>query len=261
MPFDRALLSPGQVHLPGILGGLGPLSHVQFEREILARSHRRGARDDRGHPVWLLASASATPDRTKAILEGGESPVRHLTAYAQLLERAGAEALFVVCNTAHAYHAEVQGSLGIPWAHLMQLVASEIRAAHPAGTAVGILATDGTLAARLYHDALVARDLVPLAPPAESAVQAGVRAAIGDAATGIKATGARVSREAKRDLVEAARWCVDHGATVIVQGCTEISVGLTAEDVPAAPLVDPLAVMAERLLDFAYGKREAGSLR
>ncbi len=260
MAFDRALLSPGQVRLPGILGGLGPLSHVQFEREILARSHRRGARDDRGHPVWLLASASATPERTRALLEGGASPVPHLTAYAQVLERAGAEALFVVCNTAHAFHAEVQRALGIPWVHLMRLVAAVVRAAHPAGTRVGILATEGTLASRLYHQALTERELVAVAPEADSAVQARVRAAIADPGIGVKATGARVSREAKESLVSAARWCVDHGATVIVQGCTEVSVGLTPEDFAAAPLVDPLAVMAEALLDFAYGKREAGSL-
>ncbi len=259
MAFDRALLAPGQVHLPGILGGLGPLSHVQFEREILARSHRRGARDDRGHPVWLLASATATPDRTAALLAGDASPVRHLAAYAQLLERAGADALFVVCNTAHAFHADVQRELGIPWVHLMRLIARELRTAHPPGTAVGILATDGTLASRLYHEALVAQGLRPLAPPADSAVQAGVRAAIGDRATGIKATGARVSREAKGSLSAAARWCAEAGAAVIVQGCTEVSVGLTADDFSAVPLVDPLAVMAEALLDFAYGKREADS--
>jgi len=255
MTLDPAVLSQGQVCVPGILGGLGPLAHVAFEREIIARGHRRGARGDREHPVWLVASAASTPGRTSALLEGGESPVSHLTAFARLLEQSGADALFVVCNTAHAYHAEVQRALRIPWVHLMQIVADAIAGAHPAGTRVGILATDGTLAAGLYHRALEAQGLVPVAPLINSAIQARVRSAIGDPDTGIKATGAAVSGTARDHLVAAARWCVEQGAQVIVPGCTEVSVGLRPEVFATPPLVDPLTVAADALLDIAYGRR------
>ncbi len=259
MPFDRALLSPRQVHLPGILGGLGPLSHVQFERVILARSHGRGARADRDHPVWLLASAASTPGRTGALLEGGESPLPALIAFARLLESSGADALFVVCNTAHAWHADVQRALRIPWVHLMEIVADAVRAAHPAGTGVGLLATEGTLSAGLYQRSLASRGLVPVAPAIGSPAQERVRAAISDPATGIKATGDRVSPTARDHLVAAARWCMEHGARVIVPACTEVSVGLTRDVFDAAPIVDPLEVAADALLDVAYGKREPGS--
>lgn len=258
MAFDPALLSPGQRYVPGILGGLGPLAHVEFERRIIARSHLRGARGDREHPVWLVANAASTPERTRALLAGGESPLPHLTAFAQLLERAGADALFVPCNTAHAYHAEVQRALRIPWVHLMEIVAEAIREAHPAGTGVGLLATDGTLAAGLYHRALEARGLVPVAPALGSPIQARVRAATSDPETGIKATGDAVSRTAREHLAAAAGWCVEHGARVVVPACTEISVGLTAEVFDAAPLVDPLTVAADVALDVAYGSREPG---
>jgi aspartate racemase len=260
MALDPQLLSPGQRYLPGILGGLGPLSHVQFEREILARSHERGARGDRDHPVWLLASAASTPGRTGALLEGGASPLAHLTAYAKLLERSGADALFVVCNTAHAWHGEVQRSLRIPWVHLMELVAAAVRAAHPAGTKVGLLGTDGTLSAGLYQRALEARDLVAVAPEIGSKIQARVGAAIGDSATGIKATGDRVTAEARAHLLAAGRWCVEHGAQVIVPACTEVSVALTPETFRDTPLVDPLRVAADALLDVAYGIRAPGEM-
>ena len=260
MALDPQLLSPRQKYLPGILGGLGPLSHVQFEREILARSHERGARGDRDHPVWLLASAAATPGRTGALLEGGASPLPHLTAYAQLLERSGADALFVVCNTAHAWHGEVQRSLRIPWVHLMELVAAAVRAAHPAGTKVGLLGTDGTLSAGLYQRALAARDMVPVAPEIGSRIQARVGAAIGDPGSGIKATGDAVSDAAREHLLAAARWCVQQGARVVIPACTEVSVGLTPELFGDVPLVDPLGVAADALLDLAYGKREPASL-
>jgi aspartate racemase len=260
MRLHPALLAPGQRFVPGILGGLGPLAHVQFEREVLARSHRRGARGDAGHPVWLLASASSTPPRTAALREGGPSPAHHLIRFARLLESAGAEALFVVCNTAHAFHAEVQRALGVPWVHLMELVAEAVRAAHPVGTRVGILATDGTLHTRLYQCALEARGLAPVAPEAGSPVQAQVRTAIEDPDHGIKATGAQVSPLAEELLVSAANWCVAQGAGAVVLGCTEVSVGLTADVFTAAPLVDPLAIAAEALLDLAYGVHEPAEL-
>jgi len=260
MTLDPALLAPGQRYVPGILGGLGPLAHVAFERAVLACGHRRGARGDADHPVWLLASASSTPGRSAALLEGGPSPVEHLTRFARLLEAAGADALFVACNTAHAFHADVQRALGIPWVHLMELVALAVRDAHPAGTVVGILATDGTLRAGLYHRALAAHGLVPLAPDPGDPVQALVRSAIEDPATGIKATGASVSDEAQDRLVSAAAWCVARGAGTVVLGCTEVSVGLTAEHCATVPLVDPLVVAAEVLLDLAAGRREPASL-
>ena len=194
MALDRALLAPGQTYLPGILGGLGPLAHVQLERAVLALGHARGARGDRDHPVWLMASASSTPGRTDALLSGGASPLAHLTAFAKLLEGAGADALFVACNTAHAWHAEVQRELGVPWVHLMALVAGALRERWPAGTRVGLLATDGTLSAGLYQRALEARGLVPVAPALGSSIQREVGAAIGDPATGIKASGAPARR-------------------------------------------------------------------
>jgi aspartate racemase len=260
MALDPALITPGQKYVPGILGGLGPLAHLEFERVVLARSHARGARGDRDHPVWLVASASSTPGRTAALLEGSESPLRHLTSFARLLEAAGADALFVVCNTAHAWHAEVQRGLTIPWVHLMAITAEAIRAQHPAGTGVGLLATDGTLTAGLYHQALEARGLAPIAPPIGSPTQALVRAAIGDPATGIKATGDRVSAAARDQLVAAADWCVAQGARVVVPACTEVSIGLVAEAFAAAPLVDPLVIAADVLLDVAAGTREPRSL-
>jgi aspartate racemase len=258
--LDPSMLSPGQRYVPGILGGLGPLAHVAFERTVLARSHRRGARADRDHPVWLLASASATPGRTAALLLGAESPVAHLTRYARILEGAGADALFVVCNTAHAFHGDVQPAIGIPWVHLMELAAGSLRAGRSAGTRVGVLATDGTLRARLYHDALERRGLVPVAPPLDSPEQARVRAAIDDPDTGIKATGAAVSPDARRQLAEVAAWCAAQGAEVVILGCTEISVGLGADGGAGVPLLDPLELAADTLLDLAAGRVEPAAL-
>jgi aspartate racemase len=245
--------SAGQHYVPGILGGVGPLAHVQFEQVLLARNHGRGARSDQQHPVWILVSGTATPDRTRALLEGGETALPYLVHYAGILERAGAHAIFVICNTAHAYHAEVQRELSVPWVHMMQTVARAITTRFGRGTAAGILGTNGTLATRLYHRALEAHGLVPVAPALGSATQEGVVRAIYDSSIGIKASGAQVTAEARGLLADAARWCIRQGASVVVPACTEVSAGLTPEWFAEAPLVDPLEVMADTALDLAYG--------
>jgi hypothetical protein len=87
------------------------------------------------------------------------------------------------------------------------------------------------------------------------------RAAIDDPATGIKATGADVSAEARERLVAAATWCVAQWARAIVLGCTEISVGMAGTSLGGVELVDPLALAAAALLDVAYGRREPETLR
>jgi aspartate racemase len=261
MSLDARFLAPGQKRVPGILGGLGPLSHVHFERILLSRNHLRGAHADQQHPVWVLASASSTPERSRALLSGGETALPYLTHFARLLEGAGADALIVVCNAAHAYHAQVQRAIGIPWVHLMHVTAMHITAMHiregvPAGTAVGILGTNATLATRLYHRALEASGLHPVAPDIGSPVQEQVLKAIFDPKTGIKATGSRVSNEARDALVAAANWLVERGAEIIVPACTEASVGLVPEVFSRVPLVDPLVVAADAALDIAYGVRD-----
>jgi len=256
MPLDARFLAPGQKHVPGILGGLGPLSHVHFEQTLLSRNRLRGARADQQHPVWLLASASSTPERTRALLSGGESALPYLFHFARLLEGAGADALFVVCNTAHAYHAEVQKAIGIPWVHLMHITATHIRESMPAGTAVGILGTSALLATRLYHRALEARELRPLAPEVGSAVQEKVVRAIFDPVVGIKATGAQITSESRSLLAEAADWCVEQGARAVVAACTEVSAGLSPDAFSRARFVDPLVVAADIALDLAYGVRQ-----
>jgi aspartate racemase len=256
MSLDSRFLAPGQKHLPGILGGLGPLSHVHFEQALLSRNHLRGAHTDQQHPVWVLASASSTPERTRALLSGGESALPYLLHFARLLERAGADALFVVCNTAHAYHAQVQKAIGVPWVHLMHVTAAHIRESMPAGTAVGILGTNAMLASGLYRRALEARDLRPVAPEIGSAVQEQVVRAIFDRVSGIKATGAQVARESRSLLVEAAGWCVEQGAQAVVAACTEVSVGLGSDAFSRVRLVDPLVVAADIALDLAYGGRQ-----
>jgi aspartate racemase len=256
MSASSRFLAAGQRYLLGIYGGVGPLSHTLFEEHLLTSGHRRGARTDQDYPVWLLASASSTPNRMASLAGTGEGSAPHLRHYAQLLESAGADVLFVVCNTAHAYHEQVQRELRIPWVHLMEVTVDWIRRTLPGVTKVGILGTDGTLSTRLYHRALIARGLEPVAPEVGAPDQRLVMDAIFDPMWGIKATGANVSDRARASLEGAADRALSRGAQAVIAACTEVSVGLTSDTYNRAPVVDPLVVAAGLAIDLAFGDRE-----
>lgn len=40
-----------QQAMPGIIGGLGPLAHIEFEGRLIALNAERGATSDSDHPV------------------------------------------------------------------------------------------------------------------------------------------------------------------------------------------------------------------
>ncbi|MCY0989533.1 amino acid racemase [Nannocystis sp. ILAH1] len=251
-----------QAAIPGIIGGLGPLAHIAFERRLLAESARRGAAGDQDHPIWFLVSATDVPDRTESLAGAAERCTRSLVRYGRLLQEAGADFLVVACNTAHAFHRSVQAHLSIPWIHSIDRTAEAIARDDAGSERVGILATDGTLAARLYQESLGKLGLPAVVPVIGSEVQCRVMDAIYSPRWGVKATGIDVSEEAQDALVAAVSWLKERGATRVIAGCTELSAALASlspERRLALPWTDPLDIAARVTLDLAFEPRLAGA--
>ncbi len=252
--------SQQQLKFPGILGGLGPLAHIEFEQRLLHHSSRRGAQCDQDHPNWIVLSAASTPDRTKSLLRKGPDCVPYLLRSACQLESMGADFLIVPCNTAHGFYHTIQTQLDIPWLHMMNATVKYIAENFPTVQQVGVLATDGTLRSQLYSTSLNQYGISPILPPLRSPIQHRVMQAIYSPDWGIKATGVWVSDIALIDLIVASRWLAAKGAELIIAGCTEISIGLTKLSQLPINWIDPLDVMANLTLDLAYGIISASSV-
>ena len=70
---------------------------------------------DQEHIDIILSSRSSTPDRTAFITgESGESPLPVMIEDARRLEKYGAEAIIIACNTAHYFIDEVRASVNVP---------------------------------------------------------------------------------------------------------------------------------------------------
>lgn len=198
----------------GVLGGMGPAATVDFLARVVAITP---ATRDQDHVPTVVYSDPTTPDRSEAILAGGPDPLPALLRGITFLADAGCALVAIPCNTAHHWHEALQAACPVPVIHIAE-AARTLMADDPRGVEVGtigVLATDGTVRIRTYHDRLeeAGYDVIDLADDHDNPAMASIRA--------LKA-GDRDTAEAL--FVEAADRLVARGADGLVVGCTDLSV-------------------------------------
>lgn len=225
----------------GILGGMGPEATADlFMRIIRATPVKR----DQDHFRVIIDSNSKIADRTPAILGTGPSPLPMLIETGKNLERAGADFLLLPCNTAHYFHAGIQVELGIPIIHMIRLSAEHIKENYPDVKRVGLQASDGTIASKLYHEIYGEYGIEVIIPGDESQVDV-MDAIYRDIKTGDLENGGKLLHRVAVELIDA-------GSDAVICGCTEVSLVLHDGDMPV-PVVDPLQVLAEEAVKLASG--------
>lgn len=225
----------------GILGGMGPEATADlFMRIIRSTPVKR----DQDHFRVIIDSNSKIADRTPAVLGTGPSPLPTIVETGKNLERAGADFLIMPCNTAHFFYAEIQAELGIPLLHMIRLSAKHIKEDYPQIKRVGLLATDGTLASKLYQEAYGEYGIEIINPTDASQTDV-MDAVYRDIKTGDLETGGKLLHRVAVELIEA-------GSDAVICGCTEVSLVIHDGDM-SVPVVDPLQVLAEEAVKLASG--------
>ena len=221
----------------GIIGGMGPLATADLFRKIVLMTD---AKCDQEHPRVLIDCNTNIPDRTAAILSGGENPIPQLAASARTLERAGADVLMMPCNTAHYFYDGVTAATKLPVLHMLRLTAEEIDRRKI--RTVGLLATDGTIQTGIYERLCEEHGVTVVKP--DAAGQKQIMALIYD---GVKAGNASFDTAPVRTVLDGM---LASGVEAVVLGCTELPIALTDYDLPY-PVVDPTAVLARAAIEFA----------
>ena len=224
----------------GIIGGMGPLATADLFEKITL--HTRAQRDQ-DHLRILIDSNTNIPDRTAALLHGGQDPTPQLTASAALLERMGAQVLIMPCNTAHNYYDAVAGAVHIPVLHMIRLTAQALQTRGVA--AAGLLATDGTVETGIYQRTFAGTGIDLLTPEPERE-----RAIMDMIYRGVKAGDLRYDASAARRAMDSL---LRQGAQTLILGCTELPLAAKLYQLDY-PFTDPTLELALGAIRFAGGE-------
>lgn len=231
----------------GVLGGMGPLASAHF---MLRLTLLTPAAREQDHIPAILWSDPRVPPRTAP--EGvGEDPYPALLRGLRGLERAGAGAVVIPCNTAHRWYDRMARDCALPILHIVDAAAEDLRRAGIAPGPIGVMGTAATLASRLYQDRLEREGWTCLTPGDEE-----MRRLVIPAIAAVKAN--RVA-DAHAPLAEAARALAARGAGAVVLGCTEIPLGLAAGPAPGVTLIDTTDALARAAIAWARPDRAEGS--
>lgn len=221
----------------GIIGGMGPLATIDLMHKIVALSD---VKTDQEHIHIYVDSNPNIADRSKAIAGLGPSPLPELILSGKKLQTMGADALLMPCNTAHYYYDTICDALKIPLIHMPRVT---VQALDDKGIRrAGLLATDGTLTSRVYHQELEAQGVEILLPTAEG--QRAVMSLIYDC---VKANDKNYDIT---DFLSVIDGMMEQGAEILILGCTELPIAFEQYGLDY-PVVNATEELAKAGIRFA----------
>ena len=215
----------------GILGGMGPEATILLMQKVLRAVD---AKDDADHIPLIVHQNPGVPSRIKRLIEGvGEDPGPVLAQMAQSLEAAGAMALAMPCNTAHAYAPQILAVSTLPF---LDMRAATVRTL-PKGR-IGILASPAVRITRAFDRAFQETGVEMIWPKDDAPVLSLIR----QVKAGQVHSGTRGDfRQICDDLIQGC----DH----LLVACTELS--LLTDDLPDGIWTDSLDCLVREIVDFA----------
>lgn len=224
----------------GIIGGLGPMAGVCLCELLVLHT---AAKRDQDHINFLLSSRADIPDRTAFIVgRSDESPLPALITEAKRLTAAGAEVIAIPCNTSHCFYDEVAKETDARIIHMPNETAGFCR--HLGLTKVGVLATEGTVYAGIYKDALERLDIEYMTCSEDE--QRFITETIYEYI--------KQGREPDyKRFLDIARGLIDAGCEAVILGCTELSC-LEREIVSDIRFIDPMYVLAAQAITACGGE-------
>ncbi len=222
----------------GILGGMGPEATVLLMQRLIAAT---AAQDDADHIPLIVHQNPQVPSRIRHLIEGtGEDPGPVLAAMTRGLEAAGAEALAMPCNTAHAYAGAIRAATRLPFLDMREATVAVL----PRGR-IGMLASPAVRMSKAFDAAFAAAGLTMVWPERDETVLALIRRVkAGDTGAG--------AREA---LVQEAESLAERSDHLLV-ACTELS--LLTDTLTGVRWTDSLDCLVTAIRRFALDQASSG---
>jgi len=233
-----------QQKILGVVGGVGPSATVDFMDKIIR--HTPASRDQ-DHIRMIVDHDPTIPDRTAYLLGEGTDPTASLYAACKRLEAYGADFIAIPCNTAHAFVEPIQRDLTIPIINMLLETAQYVEDHHGGVKTIGLLATNGTLKSRIYHD-LIEQTGRRVVVPDEAHQGLVMNAIYGE--KGVKAGYADGINLEEFRL--ALAHIINAGAELVILGCTELPLLSARIDMnsESIPMLDPGEILARKCVEI-----------
>jgi aspartate racemase len=170
---------------------------------------------------------------------------------ARRLERGGADFLILCTNTMHKVAAAITGAVAIPFVHIADPTAEQIRASGYA--TVGLLGTRFTMEQEFYRGRLEGEHGLRVVVPEEDDRATVHRIIYDELCLG------QIKEESRAEYRRIMARLVERGAEAIILGCTEIMLLVSAPDA-TVPLFDTTRLHAEAAVALALRGRDDARL-
>jgi aspartate racemase len=224
----------------GLIGGMSWESSAEYYRLIntLVKERLGGFHSAKCAMVSVDFAEIETLQRENCWAESAQV----LRAAAQGLERAGADVILLCTNTMHKVADEIQAGLHIPFLHIADAAAEQIKVRGL--TTIGLLGTRFTMEEDFYVGRLAQgfglRVLIP-----EAAEREMIHRVIYD-----ELVLGEIKAESKAQYLAAIERLIERGAQGIILGCTEIGLLIQAADC-RVPVFDTTRLHAQAAVDWA----------
>jgi aspartate racemase len=224
--------------LVGVLGGMGPAATVDFMAKVIAATP---ATRDQDHVPLLVYQATQIPDRPSAVRDGTDEPLGPMLEAVRVLEGGGAEAIAIVCNTAHHWFDALAAASRVPLLHIADAARESLIASGGSAKRVALLATRATIATGIYDR--VVPDLGPPIVPDEP-----VQRLVDRAIAAVKASDLAAAQAAASVIADEL---LAAGAERLLLACTELPVAFAR--VRSEVVVDATDALARACVRFSLG--------
>ena len=253
----------------GILGGVGPEAGVCLEHYILEETRKQNhPQSDQEHiQTFHLSCPDMISDRSTYLNfknSDAQNPAEGAIEVLELFEIMAAhqhEELYVgiPCNTFHAAKIfqkleALMSDKHLDHLHLINMIeetGKTIQEKFSHMHKIGLLSTTGTREARIYHDILIPMGFEVIEVSVSE--QEKVHDTIYNLSWGIK-SGMHNKEKTRKNMLAFVDVLIQQGAESIILGCTEIPLVLTELHIQTVPLIDPMRILAERLVHNASEK-------
>jgi len=224
----------------GLVGGMSWVSTVDYYRFI-----NEGVNAKLGglnYAECIIYSVNFNAFVSNNTAGKWDDTFRILLDACQNLENAGAEAIVLCANTAHAVSDRLETEINLPIIHIVTATATTIKEAGL--RKVGLLGTKFTMEMDFYKDKLKRLGVEPIVPATQESrdfIQNTLRDELGK---GI------VKQETKNQYLAIINELIAEEAEGIILGCTEIPMIISQEDV-SVPVFDTTRIHSDAAVAFA----------